>query len=190
VTLRDPWDGDYFVDSVSLDLRIFPHGPMTNADRWKRAQEFLRPAFVRTSLESESSMATAFCPIRCAGDGIVATALYRETAEAGAHVEPYAGAMSDYPVIVRLVELNGNSGTARLTVDGPVDAAARTNLLGATQQPLEIQEHQGKSSIDVEMRPYEIATVYFAPALAAKQIRDLDAKREIWATIHRTNDDE
>jgi len=36
------------------------------------------------------------------------------------------------------------------------------------------------------MRPYEIATVYLDLAEGRKQFRDLDAKREIWATVHRT----
>jgi alpha-mannosidase len=188
VTLRDPWDGDYFVDSVTLDMRILPHGRMTHADRWKRAQEFLRPACVSPTGEPAPGQRTTLDPIRCEGDGIVATALYRETGEAGAHVTNYAGTATDYPVIVRLVELNGEASTARIAVDGRVESAVRTNLLGAALHELPIRHGNWTSQIDLELRPFEIATVYLDPLLAAKQLRDLDAKREIWATIHRTDE--
>jgi len=188
VTLRDPWDGDYFIDEVSLDLRIMPHGPLSNAGRWKRAQEFLRPAYVQPTEAPVADHSGAFAPIQCHGDGVVATALYRETGEAGEHVAGYAGKGIDYPVIVRLVELDGKPGKARLTVSGPVGSAARTNLLGATEQQLAIRSQNGGSEIDLELRPYEIATVYLDPARAAKQIRDLDAKRNVWATIHRVDE--
>jgi alpha-mannosidase len=188
VTLRDPWDGDYFIDAVSVDLRILPHGAISHADRWKRAQEFLRPAFVRAATTPENGGNLALGPVQCEGNGIVATALYRETGEAGEHVPDYAGEGLSYPVVLRLIELDGNPGTARITVNGHVASATRTNLLGGKLQELPVKGGNWTSKIDIELQPYELATVYLDPALAEKQIRDLDAKREIWATIHRTND--
>jgi alpha-mannosidase len=103
-------------------------------------------------------------------------------------VTNYAGTATDYPVIVRLVELNGEASTARIAVDGRVESAVRTNLLGAALHELPIRHGNWTSQIDLELRPFEIATVYLDPLLAAKQLRDLDAKREIWATIHRTDE--
>jgi len=42
-------------------------------------------------------------------------------------------------------------------------------------------------TITVPMRPYEIATIYLDLVPGRKQSRDLDAKREVWATVHRTS---
>ncbi len=41
------------------------------------------------------------------------------------------------------------------------------------------------SLVRLTMRPYEIATIYADMLLGRKQFRDLDAKREVWATIHK-----
>jgi alpha-mannosidase len=35
------------------------------------------------------------------------------------------------------------------------------------------------------MRPREIATIYADLVMGRKQWRDLDAKRNVWATVHR-----
>ena len=40
-----------------------------------------------------------------------------------------------------------------------------------------------------KMRPYEIATLYLDIVPGRKQFRDLDAKREVWATVHREKGD-
>lgn len=42
--------------------------------------------------------------------------------------------------------------------------------------------------VKVPMRAYEIATLYLDIVPGRKQFRDLDAKREIWATVHRVED--
>jgi len=41
--------------------------------------------------------------------------------------------------------------------------------------------------IRVPMRPYEIATIYLDLVPGRKVARDLDAKREVWATVHRVD---
>jgi hypothetical protein len=41
------------------------------------------------------------------------------------------------------------------------------------------------SSVRFRMRPREIATVYADLVMGRKQFRDLDAKREVWATVHK-----
>ena len=33
--------------------------------------------------------------------------------------------------------------------------------------------------------PHEIATIYADMVMGRKEVRDLDAKREVWATAHR-----
>jgi hypothetical protein len=41
------------------------------------------------------------------------------------------------------------------------------------------------SQVGFRMRPHEIATVYADMVMGRKEYRDLDAKREIWASVHR-----
>ncbi len=41
------------------------------------------------------------------------------------------------------------------------------------------------SQVRFRMRPREIATVYADMVMGRKEYRDLDAKREVWATVHR-----
>lgn len=42
------------------------------------------------------------------------------------------------------------------------------------------------SEVEFEMRPREIATIYADMVMGRKEFRDLDAKRKVWATVHRT----
>ena len=44
------------------------------------------------------------------------------------------------------------------------------------------------SQVRFAMRPREIATVMADLVMGRKQFRDLDAKREVWATVHRTGE--
>jgi alpha-mannosidase len=59
--------------------------------------------------------------------------------------------------VLRLVEVEGRGGPARLTFCRPVLAAARTNLVGDEPQPLPVEG--GKDTVVVELGPYEIATI-------------------------------
>ncbi|MCA9298643.1 MAG: hypothetical protein KDA28_06230, partial [Phycisphaerales bacterium] len=43
------------------------------------------------------------------------------------------------------------------------------------------------SEVRFHMRPREISTIMADLVMGRKQVRDLDAKREVWATIHRTD---
>lgn len=45
------------------------------------------------------------------------------------------------------------------------------------------------SQVRVPMRPREIATVMADLVMGRKRFRDLDAKREVWATVHRQGDE-
>jgi alpha-mannosidase len=62
-----------------------------------------------------------------------------------------------------------------------VAKAYKTNHLGQILEEI-------TCTLKVKMRPYEIATVYLDIVEGRKQTRDLDAKREIWATVHRVED--
>jgi hypothetical protein len=41
------------------------------------------------------------------------------------------------------------------------------------------------SEVEFEMRPREIATIYADMVMGRKEFRDLDAKRKVWATVHK-----
>ncbi|RMH12281.1 MAG: hypothetical protein D6695_07175, partial [Planctomycetota bacterium] len=158
-----------------------------------------------------------FSPIEVLGDdNIVCHALYRDSIKSGEHLPDWAGhemaERSDgactHPFIVRLVEWDAEPGTAILKFPGAIAAAAKTNLMGEVgahvgggedtgwlePEPCEPPEWAlgleipgGWNQILVSMKPREIATVMLDLVLGRKRWRDLDAKREVWATIHRTS---
>ena len=111
----------------------------------------------------------------CAPRNVVITALYRETTACGI----------EYPFIARLVEFDGIGVDAILTLPGMIAKAWKTNLLNEPTQELTVQGNQ----ITCPIAPYEIATIVLDLVEGRKQVRDLDAKREIWATVHRVGEE-
>jgi hypothetical protein len=137
--------------------------------------------------------------------------------KSGEHLENWAGhemaRRSDgactHPFVVRLVDWNGAGGEVVLTVPGTIATAAKENMMGEvgdeliawvhaewlTPEPAEapswarnIEIPGGWSRVRVGMRSNEIATVMLDLVLGRKQWRDLDAKREVWARIHKTGE--
>jgi alpha-mannosidase len=181
LNMYDPWDENYFQGDLSARFLLVPHGPMTNAERWKIAQEFLRPVY-RVLLDDKSPAGKEFSTLSCDKTNVVPTAFYRETEDySGKHVDGYAGKGMEYPYVLRLVEFDGLETEATLTVAGTVAKAFKTNHLG------QIVEELQPAQMKVTLQPYEIATVYLDIVEGRKQTRDLDAKREIWATVHRVD---
>src|SRR5262249_30194555 len=134
-----------------------------------------------------------FGPIWCDAPNVAVSAFYRESEAAGARIEGYAGAEMGFPYVLRLVELEGAATTARVRVAGPIAAAYRTNLLGESAEPLMPTPTSAPdaspiawSELAIELRPYEVATIYLDILLGRKVAHDLDAHRSVWATIHRT----
>jgi alpha-mannosidase len=196
LNLYDPWDEDYFANQLNTSIRVIPHGQLTHTKRWKLAQEFLRQAGFYPSGYTKGPKPFRFGPIWCDAPNVVMTALYRESAKAGEFVDDYAGAGIEHPVVVRLVEMDGKPGIATLTVAGEVAAARLARLRGERITDLTIRKGDAPpgmtskewSKIKVDIRPNEIATVYLDPVMARKQVRDLDASRSVWATVHREGD--
>ncbi|NJM40801.1 MAG: hypothetical protein HC853_08530, partial [Anaerolineae bacterium] len=203
--MRDAWDGDYFVDSFHSHIRLIPHGPLTHAQRWRLAQEFTRPIIVTDHAPAPRTpdLPSAFSPVQCEPDNVLVTAFYREQHVRYTHPtpppKPLIGPLPDiaYPHILRLVEFNGEATTARVRMPGKVATAYKTNLLGEVlssfaAQSAEPPPHAGGlrewSEIEIAMRPHEICTLYLDLALGRKVTRDLDAHRNVWATVHRTQD--
>ncbi|HRK20898.1 MAG TPA: hypothetical protein PLX06_03785, partial [Fimbriimonadaceae bacterium] len=150
-----------------------------------------------------------FAAFRCAAANVVPSAFYREAEDfAGRGLDAYAGRGMEYPYVLRLVEYDGIETEVVLAVAGPVARAAKTNLMGEVLEWLEPEEispsQQVMSMLDASLeelrpfgivpqllrfkvRPFEIVTLYLDLVPGRKRSRDLDAKREIWATVHRTD---
>jgi alpha-mannosidase len=193
LTMYDAWDADYFVSHLLVKLRLYPHGPLSHAERWRLAQEFNRPVLVAMAAEAnEGDLPPALSGLWCDAPGVAVTAFYREQEVSGAHVLDYAGQGMGYPYVARLVELNGEPATATVRVLGPLAAAYKTNLLGQVEMPLAVTASEPPlpgtgewSAVEVALRPYEIATLYLDPVAGRKRTRDLDAHRHVWATLHK-----
>lgn len=196
VSAYDPWDEDYYVPGIQ-DLAIVPHGPMSNAKRWALAHDRLGYATLTGQFPVSS-----FSPVSVDAQNVLPTAFYREIEEfSGRGLENYAGSGMEYPFVLRLVEFDGIGGEIEVTLPGPIAKAFKTNLLGEIetelqQQPGDMAKLSEKpeelepfgiraETVRFAMRPYEIATLYIDIVPGRKVARDLDAKREIWATVHR-----
>jgi hypothetical protein len=196
LNLYDPWDEDYFSNQLTTSIRVMPHGHLTHTKRWKLAQEFLRQTGFYPSGYTKGPKPFRFGPVWCDAPNVVMTALYRESEKAGEFVDDYAGAGIEHPVVVRLVEMDGKPGIATLTVAGELAAARLARLRGERIADLTIRKGDAPpgmttkewSKIKIDIRPNEIATVYLDPVMARKQVRDLDASRSVWATVHRDAD--
>lgn len=176
LTMYDPWDERYWIDRFQVCYRLVPHRGMTAADRWRAAKTFTRPPLIRIRGGGAGDLPREFSAATCDSPHAAITALYRETGEAGRGLADYAGTF-DYPYVMRVVELDGIGGTTNLSISGTVERATQTNLLGESQTERE--------TTSLELKPHEIATLIFDWKEGRKQTRDLDAKRKIWATIHR-----
>lgn len=223
----DPWDERRYEPDEIVQFRIVPHAGLTDAQRARLAAEFTDDAMDGFSSHpgpvggggapEDHPIPPVFAPIDIAGDdNILCHALYRDSMKSGEHLPDWAGhemsrqsqGLCTHPYVVRLVEWNGQAGTAILRFPGAIAAAAKTNLMGEVSphvgggedtawlepEPCEppawaagMEIPGGWNQVRVPMKPREIATVMLDLVLGRKQWRDLDAKREVWATIHRTD---
>jgi alpha-mannosidase len=213
IAVSDPWDEHRANPHARVKYRIHAHGPISNAERYMLGREmFGLPDYSKShvkesmhGIEAHSGrLPRAFRAISIDAPNVVATAFYREIEEFSGHgLESYAGQGMGYPFILRLIEFDGISGDVEVTLPGPIAKAVKTNLLGERAYgDLEVKPGDPNAliatpgelepfgirpeTIAVPMRPYEIATIYLDLVPGRKVARDLDAKREIWATVHRT----
>lgn len=155
-----------------------------------------------------------FAPIEIGGGNALCHAFYRDSPKSGEGLPEWAGhemrRRSDgsctHPFVVRLVEWNAEPGEVLLKFPGQIAAAAKTNLMGEVgpgvgggsetfwlepeaAEPPEwasgLRIDGGWSQVRVPLGPREIGTVLVDLVLGRKQWRDLDARRDVWATIHR-----
>lgn len=189
---NDPWDEMLCEPRVWACYLVLPHRGMTDADRYKLSKQGAWMTRGEVAANANGDLPTSFSFASNTPDNVVMTALYRETRDRGYGTDSYAANdfEADYPYIIRLVEFDGIESQVELKISGTVAAAAKTNLLGQHELTLTPElgsgEYGPQSTLRFSMRPKEIATVYFDLVEGRKQTRDLDAKREIWATVHRT----
>lgn len=212
---KDPWDGRHSVLDRKLVYWLVPHEQLTNAQRIQWASYvkgrpdvatdhwlFFDSKVAEGEVEGAAPIPDSFSFAACSPQNVVATALYRESEDySGRDLESYAGRGMGYPYILRLVEYDGLESEVELTIAGPVAKAFKTNLLGEIEEdlipergddtkltpyPEQLKPFKIEAAlIKFKMRPYEIATLYLDIVPGRKQVRDLDAKREVWATVHR-----
>jgi alpha-mannosidase len=198
LSMKDPWEQGRYLGNGATRFRVVPHGPISNAERYRLAQQFLRhPLYLvkgsgegATALDPPSPIQPEFSFGKVEPENVVVTALYRETEHDGKRWENYAGKGMGFPYVMRLVEFNGESAEVNLQVPGPVEKAAKTDLLGREIENLKAENNGDTATLRFEMRPHEIATLYLDIVPGRKQTRDLDAHRDKWATVHRVEDDE
>jgi alpha-mannosidase len=195
LSMYDAWDERYYVRDLDAAVRLVPHGSLTHAERWKLAQEFIRPVLTMQSQQPSGPLPATFGGAWCSAPNVVISAFYREAESVGAYLEHYPGKGLGYPYLLRLVELDGQATTARLCLPGPVASAYRTNLLGAPLETLQVTPAELPlesavpwNAVELSLRPHEIATLYLDLELGRKQSRDLDAYRHVWATVHRVGE--
>lgn len=206
LSMYDAWDEDYFVSDLDARLRFIPHGPLSNAERWRMAQEFTRPVWTiacETSLkylppicnEDGGSLPAIFSGVNCDAPNVAVTAFYREMEVAVQNLADYAGEGMVYPYILRLVELDGTPAEVHLALPGRTLKALQTDLLGRALPEKPTVENSPAttkyglgSHISLKLRPYEIATLYLDLELGRKVYRDLDAERGVWATAHKAKE--
>jgi alpha-mannosidase len=186
LSMYDPWDEAFFHAELHARARWVPHGALAHARRWRLAQEFTRPALTAASDRPGGDLPAAFGAAWCDAPNVALTALFRETAYAGRDLDKYAARGVAHPYVLRLVEFDGRPAQATLRVPGPVAAAWRTNMLGEIEAVLQpVASGDGWAELRLELRPREIATVYLDLERGRKVLRDLDAFRSVWATVHR-----
>ena len=200
---RDPWDGEMADGSAAIEYVLIPHGPITHAERRDlsvraamvpgvKCHEAFGLTYV-DGYDTEDSriprtgdIPREFSFARCHGKGTRMVALYREHENySGRDLPSYAGQGMGYPTVLRLVEFNGEPDEVTLDLFGTVARAVKTNLLGEAIEELQAVHGDGRSALTLSLKPREIVTLYLDIEECRKVPRDLDAKRKVWATVHR-----
>lgn len=166
---------------------VIPHGRWSNIDRYRMTKEIETEPIRIPKKSIDGDIPREFSAVQLEAKGSAITSLYREQSSfAGKGLEKYAGKGIEHPYILRLVEFNGEPDRVTLRVWGQVAAAFRTTLMGEVESSIQfLRDNDGFSVAELDLAPREIVTIYADLVEGRKQVRDLDAKREIWATIHR-----
>ena len=200
---RDPWDQSEAGTAFQGSLWLLPHGPIEGAEAYRLARELAEPPSPAAG-EARGHMthgpppagglpADIAGPVLRGAPGVVATAFHREAAAAGSGLPAWAGHGMEAPFVMRFVEYDGDAAEAELLLPGEVASAWRTDLLGERCEELPVSpgrppdgsEAGQWSAVPLRFRPREVVTVMADLVAGRKQDRDLDARREVWAQVHR-----
>jgi alpha-mannosidase len=201
LSMYDPWDEEYWQESLLADLWFLPHGALTNTQRVHLAHELESGAqsFSESAeVQGGGELPSVFGALHVDAPNVVATALYRESARAAEGLpKHFAHGVRD-PFVIRLVEYDGRPAAVTLSLPGRAAKCARTNLMGEIEGELAVEACASPfplptegplavwSRVHLALRPHEIATVMVDLEAARAVPRNLDAHRGVWATVHRT----
>jgi alpha-mannosidase len=191
LNLIDPWDESYWNPRTEARFLILPHHGLPAWRRHQIAEEWLSDPLCTTvppptGLQAcvgggephpDAGLATEFGALQIEGP-VICTAFHRLGLRDGEDLPDWAGHGMQAPHLIRLVELEGASTQAQIQFTLPVASAWCCNLLGEKLQTL-------NAPWQIAMPPHAIRTFIVDLPDAAKQARDLDARRKVWAKIHR-----
>lgn len=201
LNVNDPWDEKYQDERVEHRIWLLD-GTGLNAQQRKRlSMELLEPgelvavdkhARETTPVGGGDPSLAAPIPAEFSAlevDGPVIVSAFRRIApHEGEGLPDWVGQGMAAPHLVRLVEMNGEHASATLRFGLPVARALRTNHLAEPDGPERAPELLDPLRVGVQLRPHEIQTLVLDLPDAEKQPRDLDARRKVWAQIHRTKE--
>ncbi len=211
----DPWDEDRFNPRLRARLLLTPHGPLSDGARARIAAGMTGNWSISGTEGQKGDIPAKFgCLAIENAPNVLAHAFFRESMKSGENLPLWAGhrmfkesdGACDHPFVIRLTEWNGDPAEVALKLPGPIALAAKTNIMGEVGGPdtrwLDIEHPveppawstdaklKGEpitwSALRFTMRPREVATIYADLLMGRKQWRDLDAKRKVWATVHKT----
>lgn len=187
LTSYDPWDEQYWVNRFQARFRLIPHHQLSNSERYRLVRSFLTPCGLGVKTTQTSDLPSEFSFAQVSDGTALLTSIYRETKDRGEHLPDYAPRCfeGDYPIFARLVEFDGNGGTVSVQFFDEVASAARVDLLGEASSEVVQIDH---STVTTEVKPNQIATLALDVPALRKKARNLDAHREVWATVHRTEE--
>lgn len=192
LSVRDPWDEDQFKSGVDISVRVVPHAQVSNAWRWKTAQEFVR---VPLPVEARPTMKDAMHDLAASSvalfavaeaTGVVVTSLYRDSDFAGTGFDTHVNHSVKQPIILRFVEFEGVDGELALDFHEPILRAFRCSLLGEVLEEIAVENNQ----IALNVAPYEIGTIAVQLPAAPGEGKTLDDERGIWALVHHVGTSE
>lgn len=203
LNVNDPWDEQYQDERVDHRVWILNGNDLQASQRKRLSMELLEEGqFMRIGEHARSAIPVGggdprlgaplpaeYSALEIDGD-LVVTAFRRMAPHEGEGLPDWVGKSMTAPHLVRCVELNGEPTTAELRFGMSVARAVRTNHLAEADGTERKAEQSGPRSVRVQLRPHEIQTVIVDLPDAAKQARDLDARRKVWAQIHRTEENQ
>ncbi len=207
LNVNDPWDEQYW--NPRTEARFF-FRPNCGLSAWKRhqlAEEWLsQPLAISvpaptgllacvgggvSTVDGDESHAdqngkagipTEFSALQIEGPA-ACTTFHRIGVRDGEDLPDWAGHGMSAPHLLRIVELDGEGAEVSVQTALPMASAWRCNMMG---EKLEALGFEASSALKLTLRPHQILTLIVDLPDAAKQPRDLDARRKVWAQIHRT----